>query len=118
MATLKQIQFKRSKTAGARPAASVLAEGELAINLKDKTIFTKDDSGSVIELGLKYGGTIDGSLTVNGNIIGNLTGNAATATKLKTARKINGISFDWSNDITLTRSDINVNSTTFIKNNG
>lgn len=118
MATLKQIQFKRSKTAGQRPAASVLAEGELAINLKDKTIFTKDDSGSVIELGLKYGGTIDGSLTVNGNIIGNLTGNAATATKLKTARKINGISFDGSKDITLTPSDINVNSTTFIKNNG
>lgn len=118
MATLKQIQFKRSKTAGARPAASVLAEGELAINLKDKTIFTKDDSGSVIELGLKYGGTIDGSLTVNGSIIGNLTGNAATATKLKTARKINGISFDGSKDITLTPSDINVNSTTFIKNNG
>lgn len=118
MATLKQIQFKRSKTAGQRPAASVLAEGELAINLKDKTIFTKDDSGSVIELGLKYGGTVDGSLTVNGNIIGNLTGNAATATKLKTARKINGISFDGSKDITLTPSDINVNSTTFIKNNG
>lgn len=118
MATLKQIQFKRSKIAGQRPAASVLAEGELAINLKDKTIFTKDDSGSVIELGLKYGGTIDGSLTVNGNIIGNLTGNAATATKLKTARKINGISFDGSKDITLTPSDINVNSTTFIKNNG
>lgn len=118
MATLKQIQFKRSKTAGQRPAASVLAEGELAINLKDKTIFTKDNSGSVIELGLKYGGTIDGSLTVNGNIIGNLTGNAATATKLKTARKINGISFDGSKNITLTPSDINVNSTTFIKNNG
>lgn len=118
MATLKQIQFKRSKTAGQRPAASVLAEGELAINLKDKTIFTKDDSGSVIELGLKYGGTIDGSLTVNGSIIGNLTGNAATATKLQTPRKINGISFDGSKDITLTPSDINVNSTTFIKNNG
>lgn len=118
MATLKQIQFKRSKTAGQRPAASALAEGELAINLKDKTIFTKDDSGSVIELGLKYGGTIDGSLTVNGNIIGNLTGNAATATKLQTPRKINGISFDGSKDITLTPSDINVNSTTFIKNNG
>lgn len=118
MATLKQIQFKRSKTAGARPAASVLAEGELAINLKDKTIFTKDDSGSVIELGLKYGGTIDGSLTVNGNITGTLIGNSSTATKLQTPRKINGISFDGSKDITLTPSDINVNSTTFIKNNG
>lgn len=118
MATLKQIQFKRSKTAGQLPAASVLAEGELAINLKDKTIFTKDDSGNVIELGLKYGGTIDGSLTVNGNITGTLIGNSSTATKLQTPRKINGISFDGSKDITLTPSDINVNSTTFIKNNG
>ncbi|UGC97687.1 tail fiber protein [Escherichia phage vB_Eco_OMNI12] len=118
MATLKQIQFKRSKTAGARPAASVLAEGELAINLKDKTIFTKDDSGSVIELGLKYGGTINGSLEVTENITGTLIGNSSTATKLQTPRKINGISFDGSKDITLTPSDINVNSTTFIKNNG
>lgn len=118
MATLKQIQFKRSKTAGQRPAASVLAEGELAINLKDKTIFTKDDSGSVIELGLKYGGTINGSLEVTENITGTLIGNSSTATKLQTPRKINGISFDGSKNITLTPSDINVNSTTFIKNNG
>lgn len=118
MATLKQIQFKRSKIAGQRPAASVLAEGELAINLKDKTIFTKDDSGSVIELGLKYGGTINGSLEVTENITGTLIGNSSTATKLQTPRKINGISFDGSKDITLTPSDINVNSTTFIKNNG
>nr|MDN1002991.1 tail fiber domain-containing protein [Escherichia coli] len=118
MATLKQIQFKRSKTAGQRPAASVLAEGELAINLKDKTIFTKDDSGSVIELGLKYGGTINGSLEVTENITGTLIGNSSTATKLQTPRKINSISFDGSKDITLTPSDINVNSTTFIKNNG
>ncbi|EPV8871216.1 tail fiber protein [Shigella sonnei] len=66
MATLKQIQFKRSKTAGARPAASVLAEGELAINLKDRTIFTKDDSGNIIDLGIAKGGQIDGNVTING----------------------------------------------------
>ena len=66
MATLKQIQFKRSKTAGQRPAASVLAEGELAINLKDRTIFTKDDSGNIIDLGIAKGGQIDGNVTING----------------------------------------------------
>ncbi|UYE94917.1 tail fiber [Escherichia phage vB_EcoM-pJBB] len=66
MATLKQIQFKRSKTAGARPAASVLAEGELAINLKDRTIFTKDDSGNIIDLGFTKGGQVDGNVTING----------------------------------------------------
>lgn len=68
MATLKQIQFKRSKTAGARPAASVLAEGELAINLKDRTIFTKDDSGNIIDLGFAKGGQVDGNVTIDGTL--------------------------------------------------
>lgn len=68
MATLKQIQFKRSKTAGARPAASVLAEGELAINLKDRTIFTKDDLGNIIDLGFAKGGQVDGNVTIDGTL--------------------------------------------------
>lgn len=67
MATLKQIQFKRSKTAGARPAASVLAEGELAINLKDRLLFTKDDTGAIIDLGFAKGGNIDGNVIHTGN---------------------------------------------------
>ncbi|HAI0478413.1 phage tail protein (plasmid) [Escherichia marmotae] len=44
--------------------------------------------------------------TFNGGITGSLTGNADTATKLKTARKINNVSFDGSSDITLTASDV------------
>ncbi len=68
MATLKQIQFKRSKTAGARPAASVLAEGELAINLKDRTLFTKDDSGNIIDLSISAGGNISGNVTIDGTL--------------------------------------------------
>ncbi|APC45150.1 large distal long tail fiber subunit [Shigella phage SH7] len=67
MATLKQIQFKRSKTAGQRPAASVLAEGELAINLKDRVLFTKDDQGNIIDLGFAKGGSIDGNVIHKGN---------------------------------------------------
>lgn len=67
MATLKQIQFKRSKTTGARPAASVLAEGELAINLKDRVLFTKDDQGNIIDLGFAKGGSIDGNVIHTGN---------------------------------------------------
>ncbi|ELS8428286.1 tail fiber protein [Escherichia coli] len=42
----------------------------------------------------------------NDGLNGALTGNADTATKLKTARKINNVSFDGSSDITLTASDI------------
>ncbi|HFW8625296.1 TPA: tail fiber protein [Shigella sonnei] len=43
------------------------------------------------------GGTITGSLTVNGGI----KGNASTATKLQTARNINGVKFDGSGDINI-----------------
>lgn len=75
MATLKQIQFKRSKTAGARPAASVLAEGELAINLKDRTIFTKDDLGNIIDLSISTGGNISGNITQTGDYLQNGTYN-------------------------------------------
>lgn len=67
MATLKQIQFKRSKVAGVRPAPTVLAEGELAINLKDRLLFTKDDTGAIIDLGFAKGGNIDGNVIHKGN---------------------------------------------------
>ena len=56
--------------------------------------------------------------TFNGGITGALTGNADTATKLKTARKINNVSFDGSADITLTPENLGVTSLTFEKNNG
>ncbi|WEY10219.1 tail fiber [Escherichia phage LHE83] len=67
MATLKQIQFKRSKVAGVRPTPAQLAEGELAINLKDRLLFTKDDTGAIIDLGFAKGGNIDGNVIHNGN---------------------------------------------------
>ena len=75
MATLKIIQFKRSKIAGARPAASVLAEGELAINLKDRTLFTKDDSGNIIDVSISAGGNISGNITQTGDYLQNGTYN-------------------------------------------
>lgn len=50
MADLNRIQFKRTSTAGRKPDASILTPGELAINLADRELFTKDDSNNVITL--------------------------------------------------------------------
>lgn len=72
MATLKSIQFKRSKTPGAKPTAAQLDEGELAINLRDRTIFTKSDQGQIIDLGFAKGGQVDGDVNINGTL--NLNG--------------------------------------------
>ena len=71
-------------------AQSAFVATEKNINLKaDKTELTK-----YLPLA---GGTITGNLVVNGAI----TGNSSSATKLKTARIINGVAFDGSQDITI-----------------
>ncbi|EJC2680729.1 tail fiber protein [Escherichia coli] len=74
-------------------------------------------SGEKIPL-LSTANTWSARQTFNGGITGALTGNADTATKLKTARKINNVSFDGSADITLTPENLGVTSLTFEKNNG
>lgn len=76
MATIKQIQFKRSNVAGKRPLPADIAEGELAINIKDSTLFTKNADGQIIDLGFAKGGKIDGDVTQVGNYT--QTGNFST----------------------------------------
>ena len=56
------------------------------------------DEGSVQLTGNQ---TVDGVKTFSSSIVGDITGNAATTTKLKTPVKINGIDFDGSVDITI-----------------
>ena len=45
------IQIKRSNTGGVEPAASELAEGELAVNLADGKLFSKDSGGNIVIVG-------------------------------------------------------------------
>ncbi|ARW58228.1 long tail fiber distal subunit [Serratia phage X20] len=86
MATLKPIQFKRSKTAGSRPLPEQVLEGELALNLEDRMIFTKDDEGNIIDLGFAKGGRVDGDIVQVGNYT--QTGNYTTSGDI-TAKNIN-----------------------------
>jgi|DEB0MinimDraft_6_1074348.scaffolds.fasta_scaffold86539_1 hypothetical protein len=46
-----KIVTKNSSTASAVPTASDLVQGELAVNVADKRLFTEDNGGSIIELG-------------------------------------------------------------------
>lgn len=72
-------------------------------NLKKEIDSIKSNVAKKLEIS---GGTITGDLTVVGGISGELSGNASTATKLKTARKINSVSFDGSKDINLTPKNV------------
>ncbi|AFL47660.1 tail fiber protein [Acinetobacter phage ZZ1] len=104
---INRIKFMRSSTAGAVPAPSLLDEGEIAVNLVDRTIFSKNGA-NVVELGFGKGGTVTGPINVTGgNAVsasqfnGALNGNAATASRLLTGRKINNVVFDGTKDITI-----------------
>ena len=44
------IVTKNSSTAAAAPSAGSLTQGELAVNVTDKKLYTKNSSGSVVEL--------------------------------------------------------------------
>ena len=48
------------------------------------------------------GGTLTGVLNANAGVVGNVTGNASTATKLQVERTINGVPFDGSKNIDIT----------------
>jgi len=62
-----KIVTKNSSTASAVPTASDLVQGELAVNVADKRLFTEDNGGSIVELGTNpstidiNAGTIDGT---------------------------------------------------------
>ena len=47
-----KIIHKKSSVAGSVPQASDLQPGELAVNLADQIIYTKDTSGNIIEMGI------------------------------------------------------------------
>lgn len=66
------IQHKRSTTASSVPSAGQLAVGELALNLTDKKIYSKDGSGNVVEMSPTV--VEDGSITTAKIADGNVTG--------------------------------------------
>jgi hypothetical protein len=52
------IVTKNSATSGSAPSAGALSQGELAVNVADKRLFTKDAGGSVVEVGTNPGGAV------------------------------------------------------------
>lgn len=67
MADLSRIQFKRTSTAGRKPDAGSMNPGELAINLADQYILTKNDDGQIINLSCPP--VYDKGFNVNGRVV-------------------------------------------------
>ncbi len=134
------IVTKNSSTASAVPSSSDLVQGELAVNVADKRLFTEDDSATVIELGtapssittgavsassITSSGAIQGTVvtaTTNfaGNITGNLTGNSAgTHTGAVTGNVTGNITGTGSSSLTtLATTNLTAGGLTFVTSDG
>lgn len=72
-------QLKRSLTSGNVPSGSQLASGELAINIPDHRLFTKDESNTVVDV---FGQSVNTTANVqfrNGTFTGNLSVTGVTS---------------------------------------
>ena len=80
-----KIVTKNSSTASAVPTASDLVQGELAVNVVDKRLFTENNAGAIVELGTNpstidiNAGTIDGAV-IGGTTPVAITGSTVTST--------------------------------------
>ena len=89
MADLNRIQFKRTSTKGRRPDAGTMNPGELAINLADQYLLTKNDSGAIINLSCPP--VYDRDVTMAGKVKGNnyILSKTANYFEDQTARDLN-----------------------------
>jgi hypothetical protein len=85
------IVTKNSSTASAVPTTSDLVQGELAVNVTDKRIFTENASTEIVELGTNPStvttgtATVTGTLTANGTFASNnavITGGSVNSTPI------------------------------------
>src|SRR5574343_1161578 len=63
------LQFKRSSAASLEPVATQLAEGELAINLFDKKIYTLNQKNEVINIGFSQSYADESYLALSGGVM-------------------------------------------------
>jgi hypothetical protein len=64
------IKIKNSATASAVPTTSDLVQGELAVNVTDKKLFTKNSVGDIVELGGIASGSITNASLADGSVYG------------------------------------------------
>lgn len=72
---------KNSATASSAPSAGALTQGELAVNVTDKKLFTKDSGGNVVTIA--DGTTATSTTTLTNKTLTSPVLNTATATGLK-----------------------------------
>lgn len=85
-----RIKFLRTKTIGRKPSTNDIQEGELALNLTDRTIFSRSGD-NIVDLGFGRGGKIEGSITATGDV----TANNSTFNKVNSTNYYSAANFKF-----------------------
>ncbi|ADI96482.1 putative tail fiber protein [Acinetobacter phage Ac42] len=88
---INRIKFLRTTVAGRKPALADLQDGELALNMADRVLYTRNGN-NIVDVGFGLGGNVNGSINATGEL---------ASTKVVTRNPNNSaanISVDWVND--------------------
>ena len=102
------IVTKNSSTASAVPTTSDLVQGELAVNLADKRIFTENASTQIVELGTNPSTITTATATVTGTLTAN--GTFASSNAVLTGGTINGVVIGGSTPLAITGTTVTANT--------
>ena len=86
---MPKIVTKNSSTASAVPSASDLVQGELAVNVADKRLFTEDNAAQIIEIGTNPSSITTAAITATGTVTAN--SQLASSNLVATGGTVNGV---------------------------
>jgi len=98
------IVIKNSSTASAVPTTSDLVQGELAVNVTDKRIFTENASTQIVELGTNPSTITTATATVTGTLTAN--GTFASSNAVLTGGTVNGVVIGATTPLAITGTNI------------
>jgi hypothetical protein len=109
---------KNSSTASAVPTSGDLVQGELAVNVTDKRLFTENSGGTVVEVGtnpstiaVAGNATVGGTLGVTG--LATLASSTLTANPTLSAGTANGVAYLDGSKVLTSGSALTFDGTTF-----
>jgi hypothetical protein len=102
------IVTKNSSTASAVPTTSDLVQGELAVNVTDKRIFTENASTQIVELGTNPSSITTATATVTGTLTAN--GTFASSNAVITGGSVNSTPIGATTPSTIVGSTVTANT--------
>ncbi|WP_247185145.1 tail fiber domain-containing protein [Escherichia coli] len=106
---MQSIQFKRTQTAGKKPTPEQLSQGEIALQLADHVIYTKDKNNNVVQISVSPEKHAELNTKVDTNKVN--TDKVISANKTEAANNLATAKAELNQTITSTRDTINASIT-------